>query len=230
MIFDYNKSKEALLLNKDECLLVDYLRYAFEQKEYFKDQHSSITRYEYSKGGLAYNGIYTKSLYHKLFNFKKLGKKCTPKGHYNFLYGINNCNELVYTKIIPDDLPTAFQEIYSINKDGYIVSCCFQHSSLALDAEPLINQIEIQKFDESIYRKYLRFNFSDHIELLNLWQFYCEYYYYNNNEISEIFTVQHLGINSSKRFVDKTIIDNKTITSTNSISYEEFINFRQQQR
>jgi hypothetical protein len=227
MKFDYNNSKEALLLNKDECLLVDYLRYAFEQKGYFKDQHSSITHFEYSNGGLAYNGIYTKSLYHKLFNSKKLGKKCTPKSQYNFLYGFNNCNELVYTKIIPDDLPMAYQEIYSINKDGYIVSCCYHHSSLALDAEPVITQIEIQKFEGSDYKKYLKLNIPDSIEFLSLWQFYGEYYMHTDNEITDIFTYQHFGINISKRFIDRTIINTSTILSSNPISYEEFINLIQ---
>jgi uncharacterized protein YwqG len=72
----------------------------------FEKLRSEITHYEYSKGGLSFGGIYLPSLFAHIFVDNSRGKRCTERAKYNFQYGFDKNDNLIYIKSV--DIETEF--------------------------------------------------------------------------------------------------------------------------
>jgi uncharacterized protein YwqG len=66
----------------------------------FDKLRSEITHYEYSKGGLTFGGIYRPSLFAHILVVNSRGKRCTERAAYNFQYGFDKNDNLIYIKRI----------------------------------------------------------------------------------------------------------------------------------
>jgi uncharacterized protein YwqG len=85
----------------------------------FEKIRSEITHYEYSKGGMTFGGIYAPSIFSHLLVDNSRGKRCTERAAYNFQYGFDKNDNLIYVKTI--NIQTEFGYTEWINEIFYVI-------------------------------------------------------------------------------------------------------------
>ncbi|MGN0608206.1 MAG: hypothetical protein ACI4J6_03320 [Oscillospiraceae bacterium] len=157
--------------------------------------NKQVVKYEYSKGGLEfYRGIYTTSLYWQNSNPQKLGRKCTSNAQYDYMYGFNADNKLIYTQKGNREKEYI---LYQNNKEISLVYDIYTLRLSRLSVSYYYNEKLI-----SIYCGYVRSN--------GMLGFTGELYSYDN-ELSKI-TLVTKECNYYKRFVYVyDVIDNNKI-------------------
>jgi hypothetical protein len=86
----------------------------------FEKIRSKITHYEYAKGGLTFGGIYEPSVFSHLLVSNSKGKRCTERAKYNFQYGFDENDNLIYTKSI--SIQTEFGYTEWINETWNVIT------------------------------------------------------------------------------------------------------------
>jgi hypothetical protein len=135
--------------------MVEYLSHP-QMLDGIKEQ---VVRYEYSKGGFVGDGIYARSLMRHIFVDNSCGKRCTEKSKYNFKYGFDANNNLIYRTLITDDW---IQEDFSIIKPDGIEIYKFDITGVAYRIMPYLNTVTKLSIEDGLITHYCHFYFGDH--------------------------------------------------------------------
>jgi hypothetical protein len=198
----FSKTKNELNLDEQERKLIDCLEhYIDKQEEIFKTEEN-IVRYEYSKGGLAYDGLHCESLYRQMFYKNQLGKKCTERAKYNFQYGFDINNNLIFTKSIDNDekdgVRWGVSNTYHFNVNENSLSLKYDKSIRDIGTLPYLERIELRTFENSTCTKYNSLTiFAGEFLDFTKYNFYSEYYDYRDSELYEIRLVNASVISDS---------------------------------
>jgi hypothetical protein len=142
--------------------------------------HPKIERFEYSKGGESYDGIYTRSVFKHIFCDIYLGKKCTSKAKYNYTYGFDKNDNLVYRKFYYGNRK---QEEISIINNNCIAIYQFGLTDNLPNKLPDLNTITKVTIEKGVVRKfvslYIGNGFYDYIQ----YSFSNEFYHYENDKL-----------------------------------------------
>jgi hypothetical protein len=139
-----------------------------------------IERFEYSKGGESYDGIYTRSVLKHIFCKRYLGKKCTVKAKYNYIYGFDKNDNLVYRKFYYGNRE---QEEISIINNNCIVIYQFGLTNNLSNKIPDLNTITKVTIEKGVVRKFVSLYIGNGFYDYNQYSFSNEFYHYENDKL-----------------------------------------------
>jgi hypothetical protein len=180
-----------------------------------------IDRFDYSKGGESYDGIYTRSIFKQLFCKNQLGKRCTNKAKYSYKYGFDRNDNLVYRQFYYGNWE---QEEISIIDDNNILIYQFDLTGRMCDNLPYLNTITKVTIEKSVVEKfvslYIGNGFTDYIHFC----FTNEFYDYSNDRLTCIKKSVYKPLLST--YASNYLNRISRIDSENKIAFEDSLSTR----